>query len=194
MGEVFEAFDEFCMGFSIDFVGGAFFRLDGSDVVEPSHERIASDESRINGDECEQWHAFGVIGIAERPRFDAIVEFELFEHDFIEQVVAPESAWTVRTRHEKDDFFVVGVLQLEVLEYRLKNEYNVDVIRNDLPYQYIRWVKNKDIDIKALNLTSDTKWVQDFKNNNLLIFTSEWNINWAEERNEGLILEDFSKD
>ena len=89
---------------------------------------------------------------------------------------------------------VVGVLQLEVLEYRLKNEYNVDVIRNDLPYQYIRWIKNKDIDVKALNLTSDTKWVQDFKNNNILIFTSEWNINWALERNDGLVLEDFSKE
>ena len=89
---------------------------------------------------------------------------------------------------------VVGVLQLEVLEYRLKNEYNVDVIRNDLPYQYIRWVKNKDIDIKSLNLTSDTKWVQDFKDNNILIFTSEWNISWATERNEGLILEDLSKE
>ena len=36
--------------------------------------------------------------------------------------------------------------------------------------------------------------VQDFKGNNILIFTSEWNINWALERNEGLILEDFSKD
>ena len=89
---------------------------------------------------------------------------------------------------------VVGVLQFEVLEHRLKNEYNVEVIRNDLPYQYIRWIKNRDIDVKKLNLTSDTKWVQDFKGNNLLIFTSEWNINWALERNEGLILEDFSKD
>ena len=89
---------------------------------------------------------------------------------------------------------VVGVLQLEVLEYRLKNEYNVDVIRNDMPYQYIRWVRNKDIDMKSLNLTSDTKWVQDFKDNNILIFTSEWNINWALDKNEGLILEDFNKD
>ena len=89
---------------------------------------------------------------------------------------------------------VVGVLQLEVLEYRLKNEYSVDVIRNDLPYQYIRWVKNRDIDIKNLNLTSDTKWVQDFKDNNILIFTSEWNINWALDKNEGLVLEDFSKE
>ena len=89
---------------------------------------------------------------------------------------------------------VVGVLQLEVLEYRLKNEYNVDVIRNDMPYQYIRWVRNKDIDMKSLNLTSDTKWVQDFKGNNILIFTSEWNITWALDKNEGLILEDFNKD
>ncbi len=89
---------------------------------------------------------------------------------------------------------VVGVLQLEVLEYRLKNEYNVDVIRNDLPYGYIRWVRGENVDIKALNLTSDTKWVQDLKNNNILIFTSEWSITWAEERNEGLVLEDFNKD
>ncbi|MDD6478619.1 MAG: peptide chain release factor 3 [Oscillospiraceae bacterium] len=89
---------------------------------------------------------------------------------------------------------VVGVLQFEVLEYRLKNEYNVDIIRNNLSYQHIRWVKSPDIDMKSLNLTSDTRWVQDFKGNDLLIFTSEWNINWALDKNEGLILEDFSKE
>ena len=89
---------------------------------------------------------------------------------------------------------VVGELQFEVLEYRLKNEYKVDVVRNNLPFQYIRWIRNRDIDISSLNLTSDTKWVQDFKGNNLLIFTSEWNINWALEKNKDLILEDFSND
>ncbi|MBE6732978.1 MAG: peptide chain release factor 3 [Ruminococcaceae bacterium] len=89
---------------------------------------------------------------------------------------------------------VVGVLQFEVLEYRLKNEYKVDVVRNNLPYQHIRWVVNKDIDMKSLNLTSDTRWVQDFKGNNLLIFTSEWNINWALDKNKDLILEDFSRE
>ena len=89
---------------------------------------------------------------------------------------------------------VVGVLQFEVLEYRLKNEYKVDIVRNNLPYQHIRWVANKDIDMKSLNLTSDTRWVQDFKGNNLLIFTSEWNINWALEKNEGLKLVEFNKE
>ena len=88
---------------------------------------------------------------------------------------------------------VVGVLQFEVLEYRLKNEYNVEVIRNNLPFQYIWWIKDKKCEVKDLNLTSDTKWVQDFKGNDLLIFTSTWNINWALDKNEGLVLEDFSK-
>lgn len=89
---------------------------------------------------------------------------------------------------------VVGVLQFEVLEYRLKNEYGVEVIRNNMPYQFIRWIKTPGTDVKSLNLTSDTKWVQDFRGNDLLIFTSEWNINWALDKNEGLILEEFSKE
>ena len=88
---------------------------------------------------------------------------------------------------------VVGVLQFEVLEYRLKNEYNVEVIKTPMPYEHIRWIANKDIDPKTLNLTSDTKIVQDFKDNYLLIFTSEWNINWALQKNEGLELAAFSK-
>ena len=88
---------------------------------------------------------------------------------------------------------VVGTLQFEVLEYRLKNEYNVDIIMNTLPYQFIRWIGNKDIDPKRLDLASDTKRIQDLKDNNLLLFTSEWSINWALEHNKGLILEEFSE-
>ena len=65
--------------------------------------------------------------------------------------------------------------------------------RENLPYQYIRWIENKDIDVKSLNLSSDTKIVQDFKDNFLLIFTSEWNIRWALDKNEGLELSEFNK-
>ena len=52
---------------------------------------------------------------------------------------------------------MVGVLQFEVLEYRLKNEYNVDIRMQSLPYSFIRWIENEDCDPKALNLTSDTQ-------------------------------------
>lgn len=89
---------------------------------------------------------------------------------------------------------VVGVLQFEVLEYRLKTEYGVDIRRRAMPFELVRWVENEDIDISRLNLTSDTKWVQDFKGNNLLLFTSDWCINWALQKNEGLRLREFNKD
>ena len=88
---------------------------------------------------------------------------------------------------------VVCVLQLEVFEYRMKNEYNVDLFKEGLPYSYIRWIDNKDIDPKTLKLSSDTKLVKDFRDNYLLLFTSEWNIRWALERNEGLELSEFNR-
>lgn len=86
---------------------------------------------------------------------------------------------------------VVGVLQFDVLKYRLENEYNVDIIMENLPYQFIRWIVNDDIDVKALNLASDTKRIQDLKGNHLLLFTSEWSISWALEHNKGLELQEF---
>ena len=88
---------------------------------------------------------------------------------------------------------VVGVLQFEVLEYRLKSEYGVDIRRRNMPFEHVRWIDNENIDVHALNLTSDTKWVQDFKGNNLLLFGGEWNIAYTLKQNPGLELAEFSK-
>ena len=88
---------------------------------------------------------------------------------------------------------VVGILQLEVLEYRLKHEYGVDIKIDRLPYRYIRWIENEDIDMDSLNITSDTKKVTDLKDRNLLIFQNEWGINWVLEHNKGVILSDVGK-
>lgn len=88
---------------------------------------------------------------------------------------------------------VVGVLQFEVLEYRLKSEYNVDIKMDVLPYKYVRWIENENIDMDSLNLTSDTKKVKDFKDRNILIFQSDWGISWALDHNKGLILSDIGK-
>ncbi|MBP8855524.1 MAG: peptide chain release factor 3, partial [Oscillospiraceae bacterium] len=88
---------------------------------------------------------------------------------------------------------VVGVLQLEVLEYRLKNEYNVDIRMLTLPYQHIRWIDSPGTDVKTLNLTSDTKRIEDLKNRKLLLFTNAWSISWATEHNKGLLLSEIGK-
>lgn len=86
---------------------------------------------------------------------------------------------------------VVGVLQFDVLKYRLENEYNVEIIMESTPYQYIRWITSDVADYRALDLASDTKVVADFKENKLLLFRSEWSIDWALEHNKGLTLQDF---
>ena len=88
---------------------------------------------------------------------------------------------------------VVGVLQFEVLEYRLKNEYGCDLRRTNMGYSQIRWIENENLDPKTLKLSHDTKWVQDFRGKNLLIFTSEWAIRWVLEDNPELRLTEFSK-
>ena len=89
---------------------------------------------------------------------------------------------------------VVGVLQFEVFQYRMKNEYNVDIVIEGLPYSHIRWISKLPVDdVKKLKLSSDTKIVQDFRDNYLLLFSSEWNIRWALEKNEGLELAEFSR-
>ena len=89
---------------------------------------------------------------------------------------------------------VVGVLQFEVLEYRLKSEYGVDVRRRSMPYEVVRWIDNEGINPRDLNLTSDTKWVQDFRGNNLLLFTSDWCVNWALQKNPDLRLREFNRE
>ncbi len=89
---------------------------------------------------------------------------------------------------------VVGVLQFDVLKFRLENEYNVEVRLDTLPYEYIRWIVNKDeIDIDAIVGTSDMKIVADMKGSPLLLFANSWSVGMVEDRNPGLILEEFGR-
>lgn len=86
---------------------------------------------------------------------------------------------------------VVGVLQFDVLKYRLENEYNVEIKLETLPYEYIRWIENKDIDLNKLTGTSDMKKIKDLKDRPLLLFVNQWSIGMTEDRNPGLVLSEF---
>ena len=89
---------------------------------------------------------------------------------------------------------VVGVLQFEVLKYRLENEYNVEIKLEQLPYEHIRWIENKEeVDVQRLQGTSDMKKIQDLKGNPLLLFINQWSIGMTLERNEGLKLSEFGR-
>ncbi len=89
---------------------------------------------------------------------------------------------------------VVGVLQFDVLKYRLENEYNVEIRLENLPYEHIRWVENKEeIDLTKIVGTSDMKKVKDMKGNPLLLFVNSWSVGMTLDRNKGLILSEFGK-
>ena len=89
---------------------------------------------------------------------------------------------------------VVGVLQFDVLKYRLENEYNVEIRMDQLPYEYIRWIGNPDeVDVESITGTSDMKRIVDLKMRPLLLFVNSWSVGMVEDRNPGLILQEFAR-
>ncbi len=147
------------------------FEFEGIPTFEPEHFR------RVRQVDTMKRKQF-VKGVTQIAQEGAIQIFTDHGGDFSEIIVG-----------------VVGVLQFDVLEQRLKSEYGVDVKMEPLSYQFARWIANdeEDFDPKALDLTSDTRLAQDTRGNLLLLFSSEWNIRWAEEHNKTLRLLNFSR-
>lgn len=87
----------------------------------------------------------------------------------------------------------VGVLQFEVLEYRLKSEYGVNIRIHRLPHKYARWIGNSNLDARNLNLTSSTIISEDKNGKHVLIIENEWSIRLIEERNKLLRLDEIAK-
>ena len=81
---------------------------------------------------------------------------------------------------------VVGILQLEVFQYRMKNEYGVDLRMETLPYEEIRLIDEYPGDLTDLNLGSDAELLEDYRGRNLMVFSSYWAIDFTCRRNPGL--------
>ena len=88
---------------------------------------------------------------------------------------------------------VVGVLQFDVLKYRLNNEYNVEIRLENLPYEHIRWIENREIDLDKISGTSDMKKIKDLKGRPLLLWVNSWSIGMTMDRNPGLELSEFGR-
>ena len=81
---------------------------------------------------------------------------------------------------------VVGVLQFEVFQYRMKNEYGVDLRMEHLPYEEIRLIDAYKGELSDLNLGSDAELLEDYRGRSLLVFSSYWAIDFICRRNPGL--------
>ena len=81
---------------------------------------------------------------------------------------------------------VVGTLQFDVFQYRMKSEYGVDLRMEGLPYEEIRLIDSYPGDLSDLNLGSDAELLEDYRGRSLLVFSSYWAIDFTCRRNPGL--------
>ena len=86
---------------------------------------------------------------------------------------------------------VVGTLQLDVFQYRMKNEYGVDLRMEMLPYEEIRLIDEYPGDLSDMNLGSDAELLEDYRGRSLLVFSSYWAIDFICRRNPGLTLREI---
>lgn len=77
---------------------------------------------------------------------------------------------------------VVGQLQFEVLEYRLRDEYGVEVQINSLPYEIVQWIPKDDEKIRILKESSMSMVVLDQDENYAVLLLDKWKANWLSDR------------
>ncbi len=90
--------------------------------------------------------------------------------------------------HSLESYIVgaVGMLQFEVLQYRLKNEYGVDLLHNSLPYSVARWIDG-DVKIEDLKGIENAMVVIDNRGRTVLLISNEWQMGWVIERNPDVV-------
>ena len=83
---------------------------------------------------------------------------------------------------------VVGELQFDVLRSRLETEYNVETTIVSLPYKLARWVPGDVDDVARLTLPSRSRIAVDRAGHAVVLFTSDWELDYATKENPGVEL------
>jgi peptide chain release factor 3 len=76
---------------------------------------------------------------------------------------------------------VVGQLQFEVLEHRMKSEYGVDIQLHRMNFQFARWLIDDHIDPGKFRINSQL--VKDKKGNYVALFENEYALRTAIDKN-----------
>ena len=85
---------------------------------------------------------------------------------------------------------VVGTLQFDVFQYRMKAEYGVELYMEGLPYDHLRLITECPVKPDELVLCTGAAVLEDFKDRLLVAFGGEWSVGFLTKHNPGLVLED----
>jgi len=163
-GDIIGLFDPGIYQLGDTITSGPIFQYEGIPLFAPEHfARLAPEDSLKR----KQF----VKGITQLSQEGAVQTFRQNDIGIEEHIVG-----------------VVGVLQFDVLKYRLEGEYGVKVKMQVLNFRFVRWVTAQPEG--ELSLTSTTRQAHDSQDRPVLLFENEWSINWALEHNLGLALSD----
>ena len=83
---------------------------------------------------------------------------------------------------------VVGTLQFDVFQYRMRSEYGVELVMTSLPYEHLRFILESPCDAKDLNLAVGAEILEDFRGHKVLVFGGIWSLDYMLKKNPGLAL------
>jgi peptide chain release factor 3 len=75
----------------------------------------------------------------------------------------------------------VGALQFDVLEFRLREEYGVEVILDKLPFTIARWLIGSPVNPRDYERGESSICVEDKNGSPIVLFRNEWALRWAVE-------------
>ncbi|HET6247198.1 MAG TPA: peptide chain release factor 3 [Tepidisphaeraceae bacterium] len=86
----------------------------------------------------------------------------------------------------------VGPLQFEVVQYRLQSEYGAESRLESAPWSVLRWL-SPEVPLDSLEgtLPSGTKLAFDAERRAVLLFPSEWAMNYFQKQNRDVVLSDI---
>jgi len=73
----------------------------------------------------------------------------------------------------------VGMLQFDVMQFRLEHEYGAPVKFERIPYRYPRWVTGPESAIARVATGRGRMRLYDARGNSMILFEDEWNLRWA---------------
>lgn len=102
-------------------------------------------------------------------------------HKGMEQLVQEGAIQLYKTFHTNDYIIgAVGQLQFEVFQYRLKEEYNSEVILTPMGSRVARWIDPEDLDLKLSS--SRNLLVKDRFDQPLYLFENEFALQWFKDK------------
>ena len=76
----------------------------------------------------------------------------------------------------------VGVLQFEVVEHRMLEEYKVELVMTGVNYHAARWLPEDDTVIEKLNSSYSTSVTKDLEGHPIVLFDSQYALTQAEDK------------